>query len=549
MSNFKYFIKFKKGSPLLFLGIIIIAIGAAAATARAFLLDPIPTDYQLKASTNKIIESREIDWITGEPGSFINNGRIISYAYISDQLVGQANYFGIPEDMSKRTGNTQFFPKNKDEKGEIWIAKIYSGTPLYYVPQENKWHEVKIATTTIDAFNRQTSGNFFNKLLGKNVFADSIAPYAGDGDGYVTYDVNGSSWDTARDPVAGNSAGPAQAYTYVASGNDGTYNWIYRSFFPFDTSSIPSGSQISSADLFLYLSNNRIDTDNDSNGYMAVVETFQADYTTLSNTDYCDNGYGNDGEIGCQSTSTDIVIGGSVDTTDLTASSYNDWPLNSNGLSWIKVYGESSTCGSSLTGWTCLGVREGHDIVDDPVDSNTRGSIEIAASETSGTSHDPYLVVEYVVVDTTITKVYKSNDQSVMNSSAVQPDSELILNFTTSTANKTYMIEGVIFASSTSATPDIKIAFDTDVSSWVPKIGFMGAHGGTFGLAEMLEGDRKESSRIPITANTVTVIQVSGTIKMDGTAGKLKLYWAQATSNGTPTTVRAGSYLKAEAIE
>lgn len=85
-------------------------------------------------------------------------------------------------------------------------------------------------------------------------------------------------------------------------------------------------------------------------------------------------------------------------------------------------------------------------------------------------------------------------------------------------------------------------------ASWITKIGFIAASN-SFQYAELLEGDFATSSAIGITANKATIIQISGTVKTDNLSGNLELFWAQANSNDDPTTVKAGSYLRANEIQ
>lgn len=132
----------------------------------------------------------------------------------------------------------------------------------------------------------------------------------------------------------------------------------------------------------------------------------------------------------------------------------------------------------------------------------------------------------------------KMNDESVTSSTVLQDDDELKLALA---ANKTYIIDGVIFASSTSATPDIIIAFMGQTGSNI-RIGY------TNDVNEMVLDSGDQSSRINLPGNTPTSIHIKGTVVTSGTSGDFKLKWAQATSNANPTAVMAGSYIRAEEI-
>jgi hypothetical protein len=136
-------------------------------------------------------------------------------------------------------------------------------------------------------------------------------------------------------------------------------------------------------------------------------------------------------------------------------------------------------------------------------------------------------------------KVRKSVNESLTSSTALQSDDELRVGVSASTS---YLIDGVVFASSTSATPDLVISFSAPNSAII-------AVGYTNDTAEeaLLESNAT-SSRIALQANTPKSIHIKGTVKMSSTAGDLILKWAQATANAAATTVLQGSYLKVEAI-
>lgn len=135
-------------------------------------------------------------------------------------------------------------------------------------------------------------------------------------------------------------------------------------------------------------------------------------------------------------------------------------------------------------------------------------------------------------------KVRKNSSEHLSSSTVLQNDDSLKLSLA---ANTTYIIDGVIFASSTSATPDIKLGF-------FGQTGVDVAIGYTNDVNEMVLMSGDESSRINLPADTPTSIHIKGTVKTGSEAGDLQLKWAQSTSNGSATTVMKGSYLRAEAI-
>lgn len=134
--------------------------------------------------------------------------------------------------------------------------------------------------------------------------------------------------------------------------------------------------------------------------------------------------------------------------------------------------------------------------------------------------------------------VRKSSNESISTSTVLQNDDELKLSLA---ANKTYAVDGVLFASSTSATPDIIIAFFGQTGSDI-RIGY------TNDVNELVLFSGDESNRIQLPADIPTSVHIKGTVTTLSTSGDLQLKWAQATSNTNATTVMEGSYLRAEEI-
>lgn len=115
-------------------------------------------------------------------------------------------------------------------------------------------------------------------------------------------------------------------------------------------------------------------------------------------------------------------------------------------------------------------------------------------------------------------------------------------------ANETYAITGMFKSSSTSATPDLKIAFTVPAGGTLDIIYF--SNGGT--LATFTTAALRDSGVagpvIPIGVSIIDNVMVSGTVVNGATPGFLKLQWAQNTTSGTATTMTAGSYLAATRI-
>ncbi len=195
------------------------------------------------------------------------------------------------------------------------------------------------------------------------------------GDGEI-YNGDSSVWSTVHDSTSGTEDDTSStAYTYTEYYGSGDF-WQARVALPFDTSGLPDNATISSANLKVYV-NSVGDDDNDGDDFIRVVQNTTAAVTSLDSGDY--------DQIG----SVDNPTAGASDTdiTGITNNQYLTIALNSTGLGWI-----------SKTGYTKLGLREGHDAKDTPPAGNGLTGIRIATADTSGTSQDPYLEITYSII-------------------------------------------------------------------------------------------------------------------------------------------------------
>ena len=234
------------------------------------------------------------------------------------------------------------------------------------------------------------------EFFGQKVLAYTANLYSGAGDGNVYKTSN--SWSTTHDAAIGTGADYTPTVTTdVLTSDDGSDKDIYRTFLPFDTSAIPGTATIISATLNVYVTLT-YDNDNDSQDYINVVQTFQADSTTLVVGDYED--CGSDNGTAARAKYTPIQTGATaIDlTAGFTASAYNTFTLNATGLGWIAKNGVASSCGTTA-GVTCLGLREGHDMENSTIAGNSYNGIIFSTSEeTAVPSKVPYLTVDYETV-------------------------------------------------------------------------------------------------------------------------------------------------------
>jgi len=319
----------------------------------------IEPELKLKASENRIINHKEVEWIEWkEDMTLINHGKIKKYDYISEVEV--ENKQG--EDVSKRTHNARFY---KIEKSNEWKIEFYIGSPFY--KEEDKWYHIETATTSLDAWDIQTS-------LGEDVFGADYS--AGSGDGYPAYN-EAKSWATAQNADSGTLTNDTANSVVISSQKLGDNYYIRRTFLPFDTSAIDNSFIVTEAILYMYQSSsNTANGDNDGDDWVTVVQTNQNDVTNLVNADYnqCGNLVDDPTEGIDTSNRKDLGTLGEAENYEYS------WTLNAVGRGWIDV-----------DGWTKLGMREGHDVLDNAVAGDNR--FQPNSSEATGTDYDPKLVV------------------------------------------------------------------------------------------------------------------------------------------------------------
>lgn len=150
-----------------------------------------------------------------------------------------------------------------------------------------------------------------------------------------------------------------------------------------------------------------------------------------------------------------------------------------------------------------------------------------------------------VAIDFAVVRSRKAADESLASSTTLQNDDDLMADLAAST---TYIIDGVIFASSTSNDPDIKIAFTTPTGSTID-VGYIAASTQRLNsVGGILEASGTASEAIPLSKSSPVIIMIKGTVMTGANSGTLQLQWAQDSSDTTSITVKEGSYLRADQI-
>lgn len=132
--------------------------------------------------------------------------------------------------------------------------------------------------------------------------------------------------------------------------------------------------------------------------------------------------------------------------------------------------------------------------------------------------------------------VRKDGDQSVTSDAVTDNDDDLVIGLS---ASQVYRIDGIILAKSASSLPDIKLSFVVPTGSTMD----IALTSSTTRKAEIVQTSGTDTDGIPLIADEVVAIIVTGTVKTSTTAGTIALQWAQDQSSATATTVLRGSYL------
>ena len=183
----------------------------------------------------------------------------------------------------------------------------------------------------------------------------------------------GGTFAEAHDAAAGTSAqdstGAAGGLNVTERTADTNLFDIVRTFYLFDTSSLPDTATIDSA-TFRFAVYDKTNTDNDGQDYVNIFTTTPASNTALITADF--------DQIGTTQQAT------SVDFGSLTSEANNTLTLNATGLTNI-----------SKTSITKFGMREGHDSENSIITTDTGNTMNTRYAETAGTGEDPMLTVVY----------------------------------------------------------------------------------------------------------------------------------------------------------
>lgn len=260
----------------------------------------------------------------------------------------------------------------------------------------------------------------------------SVNPAVGDG---TVYNID-TTWALAHDTMTGSNRGSLPDGWYFSLEIDQTSTTdyrIHRGFLPFNTSVIPDDATIATATLNIWPAGRSLH--GDSHDFLAVVgPTTQQSMTWLYGSDYASDG--------ATTSPTELSGTHAVSSTYWpdTATTSFAFPLNATGLSTI-----------SKTGYTKLGVREGHDIDNVAPPSQATRYWSFTASENANGEGLPYL--EVITLATGPTAPTNLQVESLTNPSNISTSSP---RFSAIHAN----------ASTTALATSYEIQVSTSASSW-----------------------------------------------------------------------------------
>ncbi|MBL7975372.1 MAG: hypothetical protein JNJ85_10695 [Candidatus Kapabacteria bacterium] len=143
--------------------------------------------------------------------------------------------------------------------------------------------------------------------------------------------------------------------------------------------------------------------------------------------------------------------------------------------------------------------------------------------------------------------VRKSADESVTNNTALQDDNELFFSIS---ANEIWDVDAMIRVYGGAGDIKFALVLPTGATMWVSAMGDNDASNDDY--VEMTSSGVgytfNPSGPWEITA-TGTLVHLHGLVVNSTNAGTVKFQWAQAYSNGTPTTVKINSFIRAERIQ
>lgn len=188
------------------------------------------------------------------------------------------------------------------------------------------------------------------------------------GDGFVQR-TSFAGWDDCHDGTSGTAN---DGSILIRSQAVGFTRRISRAFIPVDLTGEPIGTNLKFTSIYISgFCLGKANDDNDGDDFIVVVgETTQASPTTLEANDY-DN---------CALVHNPIEWSVRKDMGTITVNKSNTWTLT--------TAGENEVLAQLGSGWWMGGMREGHDVLDNPIASDSNNDVSLNA-KVALTIHDP----------------------------------------------------------------------------------------------------------------------------------------------------------------
>lgn len=192
--------------------------------------------------------------------------------------------------------------------------------------------------------------------------------------------TSSTTWDEFHDETTGEAIQEGSSNADVGIGHNGKY-YGYRYYANFDTSGIDDAASITAAVIGIYINTVTDNDPSDGDSVLTIVRCIGTPDTGANSVNYFDDVGTSDGSAGTAMNTPQQKFIDDVDLGSLTTSAVNEFTVTSTGLTYI-----------SKTGYTKIGMREGHD-TNDAFPNSAALSRWTQATEES--ANDPYIEVTY----------------------------------------------------------------------------------------------------------------------------------------------------------
>lgn len=259
--------------------------------------------------------------------------------------------------------------------------KVYSA-PAFIEDIDGQIRTIESATTTQALFNEK-----YDALLNEQIsfWKSAHAQVFSENTDASTYSSgSGSTWDSARQDTHGDSMDTSRCYV---GGGKPSYYYIWRCLLQFNVSYLQDDWIVGTSSLFMW-ANAKWNQDNDGNDFITVVGNYA---TSTPYGTYHYNDIGSDNGLPDRASTTPVQYTTPIDIGSISTGQYTEFALNGFATSTLAT-------STSLK----LGLREGHDINNDPYGAGLSDGdkLEFYNYTQTGTANDPYMIINFDLPDT-----------------------------------------------------------------------------------------------------------------------------------------------------